>query len=221
MPFAEYSDFAACIAANQDKDDPDAYCGSIQAQAEKHMGLTLTRDEVKKICPACAVKMEARGWTHLNVSAETLQKLGRTLDTEADKPQDQKPDNRFTIKKIEPDKQLVFGWANVAIRKDGTVVVDHDQDMVTPEVLEEAAYGFVALSGEADDMHEGPAIGRVVESVVFTAAKKRAMGIAAETVPDGWWVGFHIEDPDVFAKVKTGERRMLSIAGVAQREMSA
>jgi len=34
MPFAGYSDFAACVAANQDKNDPDAYCGSIKAEVE-------------------------------------------------------------------------------------------------------------------------------------------------------------------------------------------
>lgn len=34
-PFAGYADFDACVAANQDKDDPEAYCGRIQADAEK------------------------------------------------------------------------------------------------------------------------------------------------------------------------------------------
>lgn len=35
MPFAGYADFAACVAANGDKDDPKAYCGALQAQTEK------------------------------------------------------------------------------------------------------------------------------------------------------------------------------------------
>lgn len=33
-PFAGYDDFAACVAANQDKDDPEAYCGKIKHQVE-------------------------------------------------------------------------------------------------------------------------------------------------------------------------------------------
>lgn len=33
-PFAGYDTFASCEAANQDKDDPGAYCGSIQAAVE-------------------------------------------------------------------------------------------------------------------------------------------------------------------------------------------
>lgn len=35
MPFAGYEDFAACVAANQDKGNPEAYCGAIQAKVEK------------------------------------------------------------------------------------------------------------------------------------------------------------------------------------------
>jgi hypothetical protein len=33
-PFAGYKDFAACVAANQDKNDPEAYCGKIKHQVE-------------------------------------------------------------------------------------------------------------------------------------------------------------------------------------------
>jgi hypothetical protein len=33
-PFAGYEDFDACVAANQDKDDPEAYCGKIKSQVE-------------------------------------------------------------------------------------------------------------------------------------------------------------------------------------------
>jgi hypothetical protein len=33
-PFAEYSDFADCVAKNQDKDNPEAYCGKIKHQVE-------------------------------------------------------------------------------------------------------------------------------------------------------------------------------------------
>ena len=34
MPFAGYKDFADCVAKNQDKSDPNAYCGSIKHQVE-------------------------------------------------------------------------------------------------------------------------------------------------------------------------------------------
>jgi hypothetical protein len=34
MPFAGYKDFADCVAKNQDKDDPEAYCAVIKRQVE-------------------------------------------------------------------------------------------------------------------------------------------------------------------------------------------
>jgi hypothetical protein len=34
MPFAGYKDFADCVSKNSDKKDPQAYCGTIQSQAE-------------------------------------------------------------------------------------------------------------------------------------------------------------------------------------------
>ena len=35
MPFADYKTFAQCVNENQDKKDPQAYCGAIQAQIER------------------------------------------------------------------------------------------------------------------------------------------------------------------------------------------
>jgi hypothetical protein len=35
MPFAGYKDFADCVRRNQKQDNPEAYCGAIQARAEK------------------------------------------------------------------------------------------------------------------------------------------------------------------------------------------
>lgn len=33
-PMGKYRDFADCVARNQDKDDPEAYCGSIKHRVE-------------------------------------------------------------------------------------------------------------------------------------------------------------------------------------------
>jgi len=34
MPVGPYEDFAACVAANQDKDDPEAYCASLEQETD-------------------------------------------------------------------------------------------------------------------------------------------------------------------------------------------
>src|SRR5688572_11985478 len=37
MPFAGYKNFAACVKANSDKKDPDAYCATIMRDVEEGM----------------------------------------------------------------------------------------------------------------------------------------------------------------------------------------
>jgi hypothetical protein len=125
---------------------------------------------------------------------------------------------RLEIAKTDDEKQNVFGWANVSITKDGTLVVDHQDDIIELTDLEDAAYEFVLEYGETGDMHEGAATGNLIESMVFTPEKLERLGIEDGTVPLGWWVGFHLEDQVQYAKVKTGERAMFSIQGSAERE---
>lgn len=133
----------------------------------------------------------------------------------------QKKNNKFKIAKIakkDDEKMLAFGWANVSITVDGEVVEDCQEDIVEPEVLEQAAYTFVELYREGGEMHERGGAAVLVESVVFTEEKLRAMEIPEGTVPIGWWIGFKVTDPDVWEKVKDGTYSMFSIEGEAIRE---
>ena len=130
------------------------------------------------------------------------------------------PDNRYKIVKSDDEKQLVFGWASVSIRTDGNQIIDLQQDVVDPDVLEDAAYKFVEFYRVSGEMHregEAKTAGVLVESVVFTKEKMWAMGIPEGFVPEGWWIGFHVLDPDVWEKVKNGEYTMFSIEGDAIR----
>lgn len=126
----------------------------------------------------------------------------------------------FEIKKMEPDKMLVFGWANVSARRDGEVIEDFQQDVIEPEDLENAAYAYVLNFRAAGEMHD-PGLrerGWLVESCVFTKEKQTAIGIPEGNVPEGWWVGFKIDDPVTWEKIKNGEFRMFSIEGTGERE---
>ena len=123
----------------------------------------------------------------------------------------------LTITKSIEDKRLVFGWANVAVRVDGEQIIDWQQDAIDTEELEKAAYEYVAEFGTAGEMHQRGGVGRVVESIVFTKEKAGALGIPTDLLPEGWWVGFKIDDDEVWEKVKSGEYSMFSIGGKAQR----
>lgn len=126
--------------------------------------------------------------------------------------------HRLTVIKSDDDKRLVFGWASVAVRVDGEEIVDWQKDIIEIEVLEKAAYGYMAEFGTAGEMHQRGGVGRVIESVVFTKEKAAAMGIPPDILPEGWWIGFQITDDVVWEKIKNGEYSMFSIEGTAVRE---
>ena len=125
----------------------------------------------------------------------------------------------FTIAKTEPDKMLVFGWGNVAVDADGTQIEDLQGDVIDPEALEKAAYDHVLNFRNAGERHD-PALrkkGRLVESCVFTKEKQAAIGIPPGIVPEGWWVGYKIDDPEAWSKIKKGEYRSFSVEGRGKR----
>lgn len=123
----------------------------------------------------------------------------------------------FTKAREQEDEQLVFGWANWSLDKDGQVPFDWHGDIKSPAELEKAAYNFVLKYRATGEQHQGGVKGHLVESVMFTKEKMAAMGIPEGILPQGWWVGFHIPDKEVFAKVKSGEYQMFSIEGKSKR----
>ncbi len=124
---------------------------------------------------------------------------------------------RFKVMKSDNEKMLAFGWASVSMRIDGEVIEDWQGDIIEPEELEDAAYEYVRLYGEGGEMHERGGVAVLVESVVFTKEKVKAMGIPEGTLPVGWWIGFKVLDEDVWEKVKDGTYPMFSIEGEAER----
>lgn len=165
MPFAGYKDFAACVAANQDKANPEAYCGKIKASVEKA----------------------------------------------------EQDDRAFAIRKLDSDRNLVFGWASIAVTAGGETLIDKQGDIIPPGELETAAYDYVLEFREADEMHSRVTKGHLVESLVVTEDKLQAMGLAQGALPLGWWVGYKL-DPPTFQAVKAGKYQMFSIEGTANRE---
>jgi len=137
--------------------------------------------------------------------------------------QDQ-PDNQASIAsgvftKVDAERQIAFGWAYTAQIGD-KLVVDHSGDYIDDEAipyLEDAVYSFVLESREADEMHERfEGVGKIVESVLLTPEKMAAMGIQGERI--GWWVGFHVEDGAVWAKVRDGTYPAFSIRGLWDKD---
>lgn len=181
---------------------------------EKASEVTLTmKREVRQYSDAYSMETSWSDWEvaeihsarMANITFSSLEKMRKNEGKE------------FQIAKSADEKQIVFGWANIAKDVDGSFPLDWDGDVTRPEDLEDAAYTFVLKYREAGEQHEGEAVGQLVESVVFTKDKQEAMGIPEGIVPEGWWVGFYIPDKEVFAKIKSGEYEMFSVQGKAVR----
>lgn len=124
----------------------------------------------------------------------------------------------ITIHKNDPDRQLLFGYANVSMAG-GQLVVDSHGDTIELAELENAAYEFNLTYHNAavGEMHKGDAKGKLVESFVATPEKLEKMGLTSKDNVFGWWVGFHIEDETLWKSFRSGELTALSIQGSARR----
>lgn len=142
----------------------------------------------------------------------------RDMITHIPESENQVYKNRFKIHKRDDEKMLAFGWASISLTEEGEQLEDWQQDMIDPEELEQAAYRFVELYREGGEMHQRGGAAVLVESVVFTEEKMKAMGIPEGILPVGWWIGFKVTDPEVWEKVKDGTYSMFSIEGEAVRE---
>tara|TARA_R110000824_G_scaffold229952_4_gene417551 strand:+ start:147 stop:1634 length:1488 start_codon:yes stop_codon:yes gene_type:complete len=124
-----------------------------------------------------------------------------------------------TIVKIEEDKQLVFGWANIIKTAEGMMLLDRQDDFIDDEnELEKAAYHYVLHSRDGGEMHLRKGVSTLVESVVLTDEKQRALGIPPNTVPTGWWIGFKVNDDSVWKQIKKGGYVGFSVHGTGRRE---
>lgn len=123
----------------------------------------------------------------------------------------------FDVYKAREDEQLVSGWANVALDVDGNAPLDWQDDTIAPATLEKAAINFMMDYRGSGEMHQGDSVGTVVESIVLTKEKQKAIGIPEGTVPEGWFITVKVKDREVFQKVKDGTYKMFSIQGTAKR----
>lgn len=113
-----------------------------------------------------------------------------------------------------PDERLVYGWVSV-VTKAGKPVVDDQGDIVTPATLEKAAHDYLRKSRVGKRQHRGKAVMELVESVVFTKAKQKALGI--DLGREGWFAGWHVHDDAVWAEIKAGKLPGFSIGGTGVR----
>lgn len=124
----------------------------------------------------------------------------------------------FVVVRMDDDQRIVFGWANVTKLASGEIVVDSHGDYIETADLEAAAYGHVLKFRATGKDHVGGIKGQLVESFMVTPEKLEAIGLEKGSLPEGWWVGYHIDDDNLWKSVKKGEYASFSIQGVAETE---
>lgn len=126
----------------------------------------------------------------------------------------------FEIQKADPERQMIFGWASIAV-KGGKTIVDKQGDMISVSELENAVYKYTMDSRQHGDMHETVGHGQFVEGVMFTPEKAEKGLVAFDPVTKeqiyGWWAGFKVIDPKLWDAHKRGERPEFSIGGRGRR----
>lgn len=94
-PFAGYKDFADCVAKNQDKDDPEAYCGKIKHKTENKENYEFIKIPmpdyklIDQLDTETKIKRLARsdGWSMGTSTASSIKKMLNSLKNNANKHQ--------------------------------------------------------------------------------------------------------------------------------------
>jgi hypothetical protein len=121
----------------------------------------------------------------------------------------------FEISKASKAKQQIFGWASV-VTKGGLLIVDKQDDIILPGDLEVAVYDHVLHARDHGEMHTNIGTGRLIESMVFTEEKQKALDI--DLGMEGWWAGWTIDCAKHWGRIESGELTELSIGGSAVHE---
>lgn len=113
----------------------------------------------------------------------------------------------------------VFGWAQVS-KINGELIVDRQGDTITEEELEKAAYEFVTDSRIGGDEHIRKGTMHLIESIMFTDDKCKALGLA-DDFPRGWWTGWQVTDDVVLKGLAEGTYTGFSVHGKGKRQKIA
>jgi hypothetical protein len=122
------------------------------------------------------------------------------------------------IAKAEDTQRRLFGWASIAVMKNGQSLLDLQGDVIEIEDLAEGWYGYVKESGELNFLHREDCRASLIEAIVFTPEKLDALGLPPDALPLGAWVGYELDDEADYQRVKDAGYFMFSIEGSALRE---
>jgi len=210
MPFGGYADFDACVSANQDASDPQAYCASIMHQvegkSEDGYALSDLPEEAQK--EWIATFKEAFGKNDESGSAKIA---WATVMRRYERNQNgtwtlMKTLDDIQFKSILKEDRVVFGAASVA-------VVDSDNELITEDALRNAFKSYINR-GEILFYHKNVPIGRVLPEYKSPTGKAFVSEVKGKELNI---VAQFYKDTDIANEawdgIESGELRSFSIGG--------
>ena len=211
MPTASDVHVDAPIASRRNKREySQDYLNAMLAKVKKELPEWMYKELVK------IARSSAGGHAKARYRRETMEDLGKEfVGKAADLESSVDIDLEFNVVEKKADKKQVFGWALVAEVGKGAPVVDRQGDVVNEDEMERFAYNFVSDSRQMGVMHKSLGGGKLIESFVATREKQEAMGV--DFGKSAWWIGWQIEDDEVWKRIKDGELTSFSIHGKGKR----
>jgi len=217
MPVGKYPTFAACVADNQDKENPQAYCGSLEAATQK----SEQRGALGKILEGLA-----KFFSPEDPNRELAEELTKGVETLADGVEKLVATGdriavvkQVAIAKVDVERRLVYGVVyepNVA---------DAHGDMMTAGEIEKACHGFAEryalLEGETGVDHLSQ-VGRDQLPIVENFIAPTDYKLGKQIVKAGTWVMVaKAKDEQLWKDVKAGTYTGWSFEGYGRRIAAA
>lgn len=126
---------------------------------------------------------------------------------------------------MDDERRLIFGWAHIARKADGSLPYDSQGDVVdTPEALkawEDRFYDFLPESPTADDMHEEFGVAKIVGGLCFTPEVTKALGIPDGIIPTGQFIVVRVPNTPrgdtLWDEAKSMQKPAFSIVAAVRR----
>ena len=121
-----------------------------------------------------------------------------------------------TVMKVDAEKRLVFGWAQVC-KIDGEDYYDTDNQCIPEEVALDSWNGFMQTTKVMKAMHAGDQMGEVRFAFPMLEDIAKSLGIATGG-KSGIITAVYVADDGMLAKFQSGEYKGFSIGGGATWE---
>jgi len=170
MPFGPYKDHADCVAHHQDKEDPDAYCATVEREI---MGKSENGDSLTNLPGDAQTLWFAAFQENLKSNAD-VSAAGKIAWATVYRRYEKGPTGEWTplkvfienamFRQILKADRVIFGAASVAIK-------DSDNDLITEDALKRAFNSYIER-GHVLFYHRNVPIGEVLPSFVAASGDK-------------------------------------------------